>query len=788
MTGGRAFARTPLARARTDSSVTLVASLSGSANAVLAGQAPWARLTDSASSSTTAVSSLLRQTLRSAALPRSAGPSPNARGRPVTEQDQQRADALLIAGHLLTPEQVARVRNLVDSLGLPGRDDARRLAWLAARIGLHRQDGGAARTGRGLSRAPDVARVLRFLDLASEVFDHGQVSLAQLTSLRRLADLIAAERARPGGAARPEATLADLEDEARFHSGRQAGAAVPREDLRRLVTMTGEAKADLLAARRGGLATRLGLAGGGVPVRRADLGVVARGHAAQAARAIRMDRFLNGSLPLTVAEQRELIEAMLTGPERYRDPAPVLRLLELADKDQAGALAADGSLVSIGGQQGLLDQAIPVGHPRRPALEQMLADQYGGQPRLDLGIVRPTGPDARPFDPARIPGLDAAGIGPGELSGALSGEQIRQLNAALGDRSDAEIVAAIGPLPPLQLARARWWVAGVRAAAGLVTRAEAYVAGTLRLTAGQLRELSYQLLAGSMPYHDPGTVLRVLNASGDGQLGAVFARSDDGEPAGSPVRQLHEWLESAGGDSRLLGDELARLHARFNGGRTALAAGLAQPTGERNGVFQPAKLSPRLAEAGVSERAGRLSGAQIIRAARIVAGLPAAAVTDALSRLPGVEAAVGRTWVSSLSHLARMVARAEGHLTGVPERTVPAAELRLAAGLLLAGALPYRDPETVLRLAEHSDDDELDALFAGRVVPQRLVNAIGELREQGNDHGLADRLDRLREQRYPAAGWDDVIAGRVRASGQPPRPFSPASSARSWAASRRAMP
>src|SRR5258708_3851334 len=90
---------------------------------------------------------------------------------------------------------------------------------------------------------------------------------------------------------------------------------------------------------------------------------------------------------------------------------------------------------------------------------------------------------------------------------------------------------------------------------------------------------------------------------------------------------------------------------------------------------------------------------------------------------------------AGLSERAR-AARAAEKVGGTPRRGAPAGELRLAAGLLL----DYRAPETVLGLAEHSDDSELDALFTAGVVPKRLVKVIGELQALGEDHGLADRL------------------------------------------------
>jgi hypothetical protein len=175
-----------------------------------------------------------------------------------------RLDALLDAGHRFDLARAAAVMDLADQLG-PGRPqqtDAERFAWLARKIGLdHRRP--RLPGMRDPDRRPAADRLAGLLWLAGEVFD-GNIApgLADLASLRRLADLLRDEADPAGRLRHRDLSRADLEDEVRRLNGQPADSTVTTQELRDLIELVGTAKK----------AKRLG----GRPVTRADLAKLAR--------------------------------------------------------------------------------------------------------------------------------------------------------------------------------------------------------------------------------------------------------------------------------------------------------------------------------------------------------------------------------------------------------------------------------------------------------------------------------------------------------------------------------
>jgi hypothetical protein len=117
---------------------------------------------------------------------------------------------------LLIPDLEERLRdpvlNLVGSLGLAADTDEERFIALAQAIGLHRQDIHRPRQDAE-SGSPDLPRIIRFVALATEVFDDGVAGVPALADLRRLADILRGLPGRLGGTAGAEVSVADLDRE-----------------------------------------------------------------------------------------------------------------------------------------------------------------------------------------------------------------------------------------------------------------------------------------------------------------------------------------------------------------------------------------------------------------------------------------------------------------------------------------------------------------------------------------------------------------------------------------------
>src|SRR6202044_530024 len=108
----------------------------------------------------------------------------------------RRAQGLGVSLTEFAPEQIPAVISLADRFGHPGQADERKFAELAVQIGFDHQENHLAHVLRLPVEAPAawILRLFRFLALADRVFDEPPASLADLTSLRRLTDLIRASR------------------------------------------------------------------------------------------------------------------------------------------------------------------------------------------------------------------------------------------------------------------------------------------------------------------------------------------------------------------------------------------------------------------------------------------------------------------------------------------------------------------------------------------------------------------------------------------------------------------
>jgi Papain fold toxin 1, glutamine deamidase len=161
-------------------------------------------------------------------------------------------------------------------------------------------------------------------------------------------------------------------------------------------------------------------------------------------------RYRAGNLDfdMSAAEMRELVGQLLTGPVNDRARRAVLALLEDVDSTALAGLLADGQL------RPLLTQAIPAGHALHPEAEQLFTR------RLDAaGQVRTDVQPPRPFGPGLIRD-EMAGIG---LRDPLTPQVLDRIRDEL-QHYLPEVRDEFSPLPPVQQAQARWWLAAVRVA------------------------------------------------------------------------------------------------------------------------------------------------------------------------------------------------------------------------------------------------------------------------------------------------------------------------------------
>ena len=143
---------------------------------------------------------------------------------------------------------------------------------------------------------------------------------------------------------------------------------------------------------------------------------------------------------LTAAQQRDLAEAALRG----LTPWQALEVLNAADDTELDELTRDGGLLA------LARTVIHEGHPLRPELDLLLTRRFTSEGRVVPGI-QPAG------------GFNLDMIHPRLADVPFSGQPSREDVITIGRHVSAvrDLPGGLPSLPPVSLARARWWDAHV---------------------------------------------------------------------------------------------------------------------------------------------------------------------------------------------------------------------------------------------------------------------------------------------------------------------------------------
>jgi hypothetical protein len=335
---------------------------------------------------------------------------------------------------------------------------------------------------------------------------------------------------------------------------------------------------------------------------------------------------------LDAGQLAEVVKALVSGLAVVPRPqALAVRLLEASDDSVLGKMFAGDP-----GLAGALEAGFRPGEGAAGQLRAELEHFY--ESRFDRGreavaagtaqplVVHP----AREFRPAlidpRLAGLSAA-----------DGTTARQARAVLYGRRDQELRDALAGLPPVQQARAEWWLGRWRAAAGWSDQARRWLAGdpAVSLSEGGLRELVTGLVTGRPSPSELWLALQLLRTAGRSVLNAVvdaggqlLGMLDDSIPAG---HQLRPELE----------DVLAK---RFHGGREWVARGMVRADGS-DSTFIPELLGSPLRsltlDVELSERVlGRIETA--------IAKKSEQNLVKGLQNLPMVEQARAARWLSGV--------------------------------------------------------------------------------------------------------------------------------------------
>jgi len=226
--------------------------------------------------------------------------------------------------------------------------------------------------------------------------------------------------------------------------------------------------------------------------------------------------------------------------------------------------------------------------------------------------------------------------------------------------------------------------------------------GVSEWTDAQRERAVWQLLAG--PRDAVHAALALISAESDPTLARLFG---DG--------RLFAALASAIPPGHLLHPILQRLvGARFAGGWAALEAGQVQPTGQPDGTFSLAQISPDLAGLDVG---AALTGEQLARVAAAVAALPATAIPGigrTLLALPLAQRALAASSLAAIRAALRRAAPEPGPAAVAADRLARLlTPLRRSAGGLAArfgspGDVPLGPPAGApLDPAEHPDPASL---------------------------------------------------------------------------------
>ena len=425
--------------------------------------------------------------------------------------------------------------------------------------------------------------------------------------------------------------------------------------------------------------------------------------------------FLSGdpAADLTAVQLRQVAQA-LAGRRRGALGLALGVLGSVADR-VLGELFADGRLAEV-----LAGGVLP-GDPA--GLAQFFAWRFGvGPEQVARGGAAPLEVyQDREFSPGLVdPALIGLRAGDG-----LTREQAR---AALWNRGDMVLMSALNGLPPVQAARARWWLRAARETAGWADQALAFLAGdpAVRLDADGQRELVVALMTGLASTDERWLALQVLGAASDAELRDIAGAGDE----------LAEVLEAGIPVGHSLRPELEVILAqRF---RMGWAARDYVRAGQSAGVFSPALLDGSLDGLALD---GVLDGAALgrVRAAveDLVSRLGLGELTGRLSGLPAVQRARAARWLTAV----RIALNAQG--TATPQVMAAVDELldglyRAAAasvpgpgGLRLVTARPSAEQEAELRQAL----DPAPVLGSGNGHAEPFASIL-----PGQDQDFGDRL------------------------------------------------
>ena len=457
---------------------------------------------------------------------------------------------------------------------------------------------------------------------------------------------------------------------------------------------------------------------------------------------------------LDATELRRLVEALAASW-----PGQALALLDTASDVVLGTMFADGELardLGLGFAADEDDEEEEAGEFRAD-LEQFYRRRFGvGPEEVAAGGVRPLVVyPVEEFRPALVdPRLDGLTAGAG-----LTSDQAR---AALSGRSDAELEQALEGLPPAQVARAWWWVARARNAAGWADRAVAYLAGdpAVVLDAGQQRDLVRDLVTGRASGDERWLALQLLRVASSEDLGVMA------DPAGGLLGLLEEAIPAAH-ELRPSLDQL--LAERFEDGQDGPAEGRVVRYRQSAGTFTPALVDPFLTGLRLDREP---AGDELSRVEAAIGRHNLGTLVGALSRLPWVERARAARWLAgvrvalhaqgsspvmgSLDHLLDLLYRAAARDVPDPMRlrlvtirppAEQAAELRGALDPApqeaggppepFTGQLPGQGQDFAVRLAEaYRSDIEAytQSLVAGRRTGDRGPGRLFTMEQMG---GLA---------------------------------------------------
>jgi hypothetical protein len=466
----------------------------------------------------------------------------------------------------------------------------------------------------------------------------------------------------------------------------------------------------------------------------------------------RVRAYLMGEADLDAGQLRQSAEVLLT--QAGDGPGLAQQLLDRVDDDALGEMFDDGSRLAAA-----LDTAVSRGVVDPGWSHGFYRRFDGGHEAVAAGFVRSLVVfPSRRFIPALVdPALDGMPVNAG-----LSPDQAR--NALLG-RSDAEMVAALAGLPPVQLTVAIRWILRARAAAGWTDRGVRYLTGdpAVELTPDQQLELVRALLTGMASPDERWLALRLMWA----------ASFEDLRFLADPRRGLLRLLQESIPPGHELRPELESfLKLRFSGPRERLETGPIVRRRRRAGKFSPGLLGSALAGVRPDQELG---GDVLDRIELGIILLTSGELTGRLMRLPPVELARATRWLTGvrvalyargtrrpevMPRLDRVLATLYGAAAAsvpgpgrlrqltIPPPAVPAEALRSALEPIPSGeAGPF-----INQLSAHGQDfhDRLKEAYYHTLEEQTRANVDG--REDRTPRSLLT-MEHIEQISAAAEGW-----------------------------------